>query len=718
MSHHRLPSHPAVLAAILVGLTLAAYTPVLRAGYIWDDEYLIVDSPDMQTAAGLSRIWFSTKRPDYYPVAWTFFWSERQLWGRSAAGYHVVNLLLHTAAVLLVWRVLVRLAIPGAWLASALFAVHPVTVASVAWITEGKNTLSLIFYALAALLYLRADDDSTSATPRRRRLDYGLALCSFAAALLSKTSGVLLPMVLLGCAWWRRGRVSWADTLRALPFFALAGMLSVVGIWFQIHRAIGANIVRPEGVWSRLAAAGWIVWFYLYKAFAPIHLSMVYPRWNVDPTLPLSWVPLAVLVGCLWLCWGYRHRIGRGALFASLYVLAMLFPVLGCFDMNYMRFSLVADHFQYLALIGTLAPAAAAAACALRDGRPTVRRFTAAGAAAVVLLLAVLTFRQSQTYESEETLWRATLAENPDAVVAHGNLGVELLATGRFAEALEQYEQGLTLDPTDAGLHYGSGSVLARQERFAEAASEYREALRLKPDYAEAHNNLGLALAHLGDAAARVEYEAALRDDPGFAEAYNNLGALLQQGGDVLGAEVQYKRALALKPEHVEAHFNMGNVHLAAGNLEAAITSYRTALRYKQDHVGAHQHLGLALARTGSMQEAIAEYRAALALKPNDASVLNELAWFLATHPDGRYRNGTEAVSLARLACEQTDYSNPFYLDTLAAAYAEAGRSDEAADTEQRALKLGGQDAQHLARMRQRLQLYSGGSRYRDPPVR
>jgi len=715
---HRLFRHAAVRAALLVVLTLAAYAPAMRAGYIWDDEYLIIDSPDMRSAAGLFRIWFTTQRHDYYPVTWSFFWCERHLWGTSPAGYHVVNILLHAAGALLVWRVLARLAIPGAWLAAVLFAVHPVTVASVAWIAEGKNTLALVFYALASLLYLQADDVSTGSA-RRRRVAYGLALASFVLALLSKTSGVLLPVAWLGCAWWQRGRVRRSDVARALPFLALAGTFSLVGIWFQTHRAIGDTIVRPEGLGSRLAGVGWAAWFYLYKALVPIHLSMVYPRWAIDPTAPLSWVPLAALVGGIGLSWACRHRCGRGPLFAWLYILATLFPVLGFFDMAYMRFSLVADHFQYLALIGTVTVAVAGATWALRDHGVPARRLGVAAAAALVLTLSLLTFRQSRIYETPETFWRATLAENPRAVVAHGNLGIALADAGRFDDAIAQYRQGLALQPDDAGLHKDIGGALAMQEHFAEAISEYREALRLKPRFPEVHSNLGLALARLGDdAAARAEYEAALRGDPDLVEAHNNLGALLQRAGDIRGAESQYRQALALKPEHAEAHVNLGNLRLAAGDLEAAIASYRAALRNQPKHAAAHQHLGLALARSGSMQEAIGEYRAALALTPDDPAVLNELAWFLATHPDGRYRDGAEAVSLAQRACERTNRDNAFFLDTLAAAYAEAGRFAEAVSTEADALKIEGQDAARVAAMRQRQQLYARGMGYRDPPAR
>jgi hypothetical protein len=349
-------------AAILLCVALA-YLPTLGAGFLWDDDSMLVNNIVLQDH-GLFRAWFSTQQLNWWPVTSTSYWLEHWLWGLNPAGYHATNLLIHAGCAFLIWRILRRLRVPAALPCALLFAVHPVNVESVAWIAQRKTILSLLFFLLALLAYLAFDASG------RRRLYAGSVAC-FALALLSKGAVVALPLVILLCLWWLRGAVRRRDLLRSLPFFALAGVMSAVEIWFQYTRVIGANTVREEGLLSRLAGAGSVVWFYLGKALMPMGLSFVYPRWHIDPAHWLAWLPDLALAAALWLAWRARTGAGRPVLFALAYTVLMLLPVLGFFDIYFMRYSLVADHYQYGSMIGVVALATAAARRLLLGPVPT-----------------------------------------------------------------------------------------------------------------------------------------------------------------------------------------------------------------------------------------------------------------------------------------------------------------------------------------------------------
>ncbi len=339
---------PAAGVAAIILLTVVAYIPAMRGGFVFDDDPLIVHNPLLQASDGLHRFWFTTQATDYYPLTWSLLWEEWQLWGNSAAGYHVVNVLLHAVNAVLVWTTLRHLRIPGAWLAGLVFALHPVNVATVAWISEQKNTLSMLFFAVAILLYLRFDETSDWRW-------YGVSLTAFIMALFSKTAVVMLPVVLLGCVWWLRGRIQWKDLLRSLPFFALSLASGLTTIWVQHNRDLASHAVRAVSFPFRLAAAGWVPWFYLYKALLPFNLSVIYPQWNIDVSLWVSWLPGALIMGCLTLFWWKRMTWGRPLLFATGYFVATLFPVLGFFDQGFYQYSLVADHWQYCSIVAPIA---------------------------------------------------------------------------------------------------------------------------------------------------------------------------------------------------------------------------------------------------------------------------------------------------------------------------------------------------------------------------
>jgi protein O-mannosyl-transferase len=508
-------------AAALVVLTALAYAPVLRAGFVWDDDVLVTTNPLLHGWQGLAGIWL---RPgstlQYYPLTFTSWWAQYHAWGLAPVGYHVVNVLLHGTSAAVLWLVLLHLGVPGAWTAAAVFALHPVHVESVAWVSELKNVQSGLFYLLAALAYLRwaLRED---ATPRAWL--YALSLVCFSCALLSKTVTCTLPAVLALVLWWKRGTVSRRQALGLVPIAAVGAVAASMTAWMERHYVGAAGDEWTLSFPGRFLVAGRALWFYATKLVWPSGLSFVYTRWTIDPgvwwqwTFPLAAAAVVVLLAAL------ARRIGRGPLFAVLIFAVTLAPALGFADVYPMRYSFVADHFQYLASIALIVPLVAAATVTIRRIAPA-----AASPVAAVLLatLAMLVWRQARVYQTPETLWRATLARTPSAWMAHNNLGLVLQQSNRVDEAAAHFREATRLRPAYPEAIYNLGNVLAAQGRLAEAAEQYERALRLDDRFAVVHNNLGNVLVMLGRVAeGRRHYARALELDPGYTAARENLAA-------------------------------------------------------------------------------------------------------------------------------------------------------------------------------------------------
>jgi tetratricopeptide (TPR) repeat protein len=753
-------------------LTLLAYLRVCQAGFIWDDNAFLTENPLIKAADGLRRFWITTEPTDYFPLTSTTLWLEWRMWGQHALGYHVVNVLLHALSAVLWWRVLARLGIPGAWLAAAMFAVHPVNVESVAWITERKNTLTMVFFVASIWCFLR-DEAARKEAPREegrgkipegigpqtstlshRAAWYWLSFLAFACSLLSKTAAAPMPLVLLGLAWWQRGRVTKSDAWRTLPFFMLAGLLAVVTVWFQYHRAIGFEVVRADSFWSRLAGAGWAVWFYLYKALVPVHLNFIYPRWLIDATQALSYLPTGLLCAGLVLCWRFRKRWGRGWFFGFGYFVVMLLPVMGFLNIYFMRYSLVADHWQYFAIMGPLALAAVTLTKGLELMGRNASRARASLCGALLLGLGTLTWRQTGMYADIETLWRTVLDKDPNCALAlnnlgglllhHGredealadfqevvrmrpgdeiarnNLGSALLQQGRVDEAVAQFEKGLATASNSPVLRDNLGASLARKGELDAAVAQYRAAVNAQPDYARAHRDLGEALSQQGRSDEAIAHlQKALELQPDLAEAHYNLGSLLWQRGRVEEAISHLRQAVQLQPANASAHNNLGGILLRQGNLAEARTEFERALSLKPDYAMAHNNLGSVLLREGQVDEAVAHFRKALAGRPDSAEVrenLRQAAWVWATHPRAEFRNGPKALALAEELNRFSGGINVAVLGTLAAATAEAGRFSVALATAQEALRLAAsQNNAALANaLPAQIERYRAGTPYRD----
>ena len=678
---------PWQLAVVLVIVTFVAYWPAIRGGYIWDDDDHLTANPAMRASNGLEMIWSSLAVSRYYPLTLTTFWIEYQLWGLAPMPYHVVNIALHAMSGVLVYFLLRRLRLPAAWLAAALWVLHPVNVESVAWITEMKNTQSGVFFFAAILCFLEAERERDLTEPYASATWYTLAMLCGTAAMLSKVSTVVLPLALLLCAWWQRGRIGKTDAARIAPFFGLSWFLSGLAIVEQrgqVERKGTAD--WSLGIADRLIVAGKDIWFYVGKALWPAHLVFVYPRWDVVAHSIGSWLPLVAtgVVGIALWVWR-RQAWARAGLVGMAFFLIALLPALGFFDVYYFRYSFVADHFQYLASLGIMALAATAIARAMRWCRLWS---TPAGnliCAALLVTMAGLTWGQTHVYHDVETLWRDTIAKNPAAWMAHYNLGKTLSDEGRIPEAIAQYEA----------------------------------ALRLKPDYAEAHNNLGSALAQQGKLTEAAEqWEEAVRIRPEIAEAHYNLGFVAARAGRTEDAITQWDEVVQLKPNDADVQFNLGILLEQAGRRDEAIEHYKQALLINPDYAEAYYNLGVAMEHSGNVPQAIGDYEHALKIKPDFVEVENSLARLLATLSLADGGEPTRAVGLAQHACEQTRNRSPRYLDTLAIAYAATGRFDEAVTTAQASAELAraaGQE-QLVREIESRLELFRRGRPYRQYP--
>jgi tetratricopeptide (TPR) repeat protein len=744
-------SKPWLLAAAIIFLTLLAYQPVWHAGFIWDDEAHVTGNTTLRTFDGLRQIWFEPRaNQQYYPLQLTSFWLEYHLWKLQPLGYHLVNVLLHAFNAVLLWRVLRRLAVPGAWLAAAVFALHPAMVESVAWITERKNVLSCLFYLLAALAFLRFRPLTEGKADRAGDWRfYALLLVAFLCALFSKTVTCTLPAALLLVVWWKTGRIERRDVLAMMPLFVLGAALGRVTLQMEKHAGASGSEWTLSFV-QRCLLAGRALWFYAGKLFCPLDLTFIYPHWQIDAGAAWQYAfPLAALalVVALWLL---RSWIGRGPLAAVLFFAGTLVPALGFFDVYPFRYSHVADHFQYLACIGLIALTVNASAMMFRRIGGHTRGIAVAASVALLMALESATWQQAHVYRDLETLWRDTLAKNPTAWMAHNNLSAILTSQGkieeaiwhatqalrlnpnhwsahnnlgnafsnigRVREAIGEYEQALRLMPGSPEAHYNLGIVLERAGRLEDAIAHYEQAVQLKPDYVEAHGNLGNALAQAGQVKDAIEQlQIVLRLTPDSLLVHYNLGNAFLQAGQTREAIAQYEQALQLKPDYAEAHNNLGDAFLQAGQVKDAIEHFEQAARLKPDSPLVHKNLGSALEQSGKAREAIVQYEEVRRIEPDDPAIQNNLAWLLATLAPADGGDPVRAVTLAEQACQLTNNQMPPYLDTLAAAYASAGRFDDAVATAQKAIELAraANQTQAVKEIAGRLELYRSRHAYR-----
>ena len=561
------------LAGVALGLlVVGSYVPAFFAGFVWDDR-IFTEAPAVRDWAGLGRIWFAPaeirNEAHYWPLVYTTFWLEHKLWGFAPAGYHVVNVLLHLVNTLLLWRLGVRLALPGAWLVAAVFAVHPLHVESVAWVMERKDVLSGLCYLAAFAAWVRYAE-APSARGRTRR--YCLALALFGLGLLSKSIVVTLPAALLIWLWWHRGRaptageregtpfagIAGADLFRLAPFFAVGVAAAVADVRFSASRE---PLSFDYSVVERTLIAARALWFYAGKLLWPTDLAVIYPRWEVSAADPWAWGSLVAAVVLAAGLWVLRPRVGRGPLAGALFFAVTLSPVLGFVDFGYMQFSFVADRYQYLAGIGPIAAVVSAAAHGAMRLPRAWRSAAAGGAAAALVVLGTLTWRQAGIYRDGETLFRHVIAHNPTAREAHLNLGEALTKAGRWDEALAAFRIAVEHAPDDPRGHSNVGATLIMLDRLDEAEAPLRRALEHDPDSIHALQNLAAAeVMWKRYGAALALYRRLVEIDPRNPSAHRGVGTALYHLDRPDEALASLERALVLDPTRADIRTNRDEV--------------------------------------------------------------------------------------------------------------------------------------------------------------
>ena len=566
-------------------------------GFIWDDDYYVENNATLRSPHGLLQIWTEPRTtPQYYPLVHTAFWVEYHLWQLRPAGYHLVNVLLHATSALVLRRLLARLAVPGAWLAAAIFAVHPVEVESVAWITERKNVLSAVFALAAILAYLRFSP-ADSAVPGTgdagdgpRWHWYALALALYVAALLSKTVTASVPAVLVLIYWWKRERVTLRDVQRLAPFFVIGVVLS--GVTVSLERT---HVGATGGVFNlspaeRVLIAGRALWFYAAKLFWPWDLNFFYPRWQVDPRVGWQWLYPAAALAVVLALWIARRRIGRGPLVGVLIFAGVLVPALGFFNVYPFRYSYVADHFQYHASMALIALAAAGAATIAARLPANAETMTSLAAAGVLAILAGLTWQRTLVYKDQLTLFDDVVARDPQSFIGHNNLGTLYLLAGDPERAIPHLEKAVQIQPTYVEARNSFASALAESGDCGEAIRQWQIALDV-PDApaslrAFSYNNLAWNLATCADPQFRdpprtvAMAEKALEIAPDMGPYWSTLGVALYRAGQAEKAIESLTKSIELRPAAIALiatfwPWLIGN--LAARTRRAAGSTRRTS---------------------------------------------------------------------------------------------------------------------------------------------
>jgi protein O-mannosyl-transferase len=738
----------------LVLVTFIAYIPAWHGGFVWKDDQFILHNPYINFWQGLYRIWFKTSF-QYYPLTYTTFWIEYHFWGMDPLGYHLVNIAFHAVDALLLWRVLLRLNVPGAWLAASIFALHPVNVESVAWVLERKNTLSCFFFLcsiLAALKFwlpgefrgspesfrgtlTKAGSPQTSGPPVQSEtphppspgyrgagvvsynpladwkfywLSFGLFIC----ALFSKTTTIPLPAVILLLVWWKRGRITWRDIYPCLPFLAAGVAVGLITHHFEQNLGAGGKEYQFSLV-DRILVASRSFWFYLGKLIWPHPLIFVYPRWKIAPSPPVAWLALLAFVPVLAVLWLKRHTWGRTAFTALAYFGGMLFLMLGFFNIAFFLYSFVSDHFVYLACMGPFALFAAALTIAMCGKRGVPRQSLAkAGNESLVKS------ESAQTSGSENKLGTPRVVFCGYVIFSACLLAILASLTRRqchvYLSAESLWRDTIAKNPRAFLAYNNLGDILYDGGQLDAAIAEYQKAVAIYPDAGVFHNlgNALLSRGHPVEAWADFQKESQLAPDS--ASAWADLGRYCLQAGRSREAIQYLQKAYQKTPKDAMVCYNLGNAYVQNQQLDPAIQYWQRAVDLQPGFALAQNNLGNAYHLKGQVAQAIEHWKAACMAQPNLVPSQVNLAWVWATCPDPALRDGPDALALAEQADQLTGGANPTILRVLAAALAENGRYSQAVAAAQQALQLARGNPGLAARIQQELKYYQNNQPFRD----
>lgn len=742
--HEPAASTAIIIGLALVGITLAAYWPACDNGFVYDDEFYVVRNTHVQaglTPASMAWAWTTTDAANWHPLTWLSLQLDCQMFGLAPRGFHVTNLILHAANVLLLFVVLRRLtgAVWRSALVAGLFGWHPLHVESVAWISERKDVLSTLFWLLTLWAYLRYVEQ-----PGWFR--YGLTVLALALGLLAKPMLVTLPFVLLLLDYWPLKRVAvggWkvernagpttapgaADLPSAgpasrtfrfsallwekLPLFLLAAASCAMTLYAQQQGgAIRSLDSLPLGM--RLANALVAYVAYLGETIWPFGLAAFYPHpKNTLTTMQVAGAG-ALLAAMSWLtirgCRRYPYLpVGW------FWYLGTLVPVIGLVQVGSQSF---ADRYTYVPLIGIFL-LLVWGGTDLAQGRPARRALLAGLAGAVLVGCILTTWLQERYWKDNITLWAHALEVTKDNSVATNNLGLALWEQKQYEPATDLFKQALRLDPSNYKAATNLGMALWKQKQRQAAIALFLQAFEADPQDPQVNNNLGIALFSEGNLDQAAQYfHRAIELLPSFAEAHHNLGETLLRQQKLPEAIDHLSRALQLKSDQVGTHAVLGLAFEKQGAWEQAIEHYRRAVELAPNDVKYRRNLAFALQERGKTDEARKQYREAIRLDPGWLETQNLNAWMLATAPDSKTRNGALAIKLAKQVCQATGGQRLEFQDTLAAAHAELGQFGEAVSILKQALDLpaGPRDFRLTPKVRERLRLYEKKQPYREQP--
>jgi protein O-mannosyl-transferase len=625
-----------------------AYFPAIKGNFIWDDDRYVTDNPLVVAPDGLWRIWFSTDSPSqYFPLVYTTFRLEHKLWGFNPIPYHVDNVAIHVISSLLLWLILRRLAIPAAFVAAAIFALQPVNVESVAWITERKNVLMLVFSLLSLLFWI--EFALQSQTPKRAILFYVLSLLCYALALFSKTTACVLPAALLLVLWLKNVPVRIKSLLAVIPYVLMGIAMGILAMWWE-HQHQGTGLVDMHlSILDRLLIATRALWFYAGKIFFPANLTFSYPRWEINSGAPSQYIWLIACVLMAIGLWIWRHKFGRGVIVAFLFFVAALFPMLGFFDLYTFVYTWVADHYQYMASIALITLATAAGKRLISHFCKYAKMVATVVAAVLIITCASLTFKQAKIYTNLETIWSDTLKKNPDSWLAHNNLGQICFEQGKIDEDIIHITHAIDIAKRNPAVHPYS-----------------------------------------------------------IASMRGNLAIAFQSQGRFQDAIDQLRAAIDIFPNDLKNYVVLADLLVSQNQLDEAIAYLNKATKIASNDETLHYHFAGILLKKGDISNVIFHLHRALDINPGYTPALDGLVGLFVNNPDTDFRRTIKAVEYARLAAQYTNRQNPDILNLLAMVLAADNQSVEAAATAKealnRAIAIGATDLAEF--LRTQLELY------------